>query len=173
MKRLSLLLAGLLPLLSQGAWIDPSGNQLRDTESMRSSGDFGVQLVLTPDDKKFRQAWGTRGTPKLASTNTVQPGSSVSAMLIFHGCAPNPAGVCDLVAEFVVQSPDGARTPAGGGPVWSDAPSRPGFSQLGLTSITVGFDPTEPLGDYKIEAHVRDKVSGRTLSLVQKLKLAK
>jgi hypothetical protein len=171
LKRLPLLLAMLLPIGSHAGWIDPGGKQLPDNESMRSSGAFGVQLVLTPDDQQFRRAWKEQAPPRLASTNRVQPGSSVSAMLVFHGCSPSPTGACDVVAEFVLESPDGARTPAGGGPVWSSAPARTGLMQLGLASITVGFGRSDPVGDYKVVANVTDKVSGRTLSVAGRFKV--
>jgi hypothetical protein len=172
LKRIPLFLAALLPLFTHAAWIDASGKQLPETESMRSSGDFGVQLVLTPDEKRFRQAWFQEGTPRLQSVDAIKIGSSASAMLLFHGCSPNPAGACDVVAEFALESPDGARTSAGNGPVWSSAPS-PGLMQLGLASMTVGFDPTDLVGEYKLIANVRDNVSGRTLLLTARLKVAK
>lgn len=163
-----------LPLVAQSAWIDSSGKPIPDIESMRSAGDFGVQIVLTPDDKQFRQTWNsTKGTPKLSSTNSVSLGSSVSAILVFHGCSPNAAGVCDVVSEFALESPDGAKSPAGGGPVWSVAPMRAGLLQLGQASMTVGFDKTDPVGDYKIIANVKDKISGRALTVIAKLKVEK
>lgn len=174
MKKLILLFAIFVPLVAQAAWIDGKGQPIADTESMRSDGDFGVQIVLTPDDNKFRQTWNsTKNTPKLSSTNSVRLGSSVAAMLIFHGCAPNATGVCDVVSEFILQSPDGAKTSAGAGPVWSSAPLQGGLLQLGLASIKVGFDNKDPAGNYKIIANVKDKISGRTLSLSAGFKVTK
>jgi hypothetical protein len=141
---------------------------------MRSAGDFGVQVVLTPDDRQFRQTWNSsQGTPKLSSTGSVRLGSSVSAVLIFHGCEPGAAGVCDVVSEFAVESPDGARTPAGGGPVWSLAPMQAGLLQLGQATMTVGFDKADPVGDYKVIANVKDKVSGRAVTVIAKLKVTR
>lgn len=174
MKKLFLLVAMSVPLIAQSAWIDPTGKPIADTESMRSAGNFGVQVVLTPDDKQFRQTWNsTKGTPKLSSTNSVRIGSSVAAVIIFHGCSPNAMGVCDVVSEFILEGPDGAKTPAGGGPVWSGAPLQGGLLQLGQASMTVGFDKTDPVGDYKVIAKVKDKTSGRSLSLIARLKVTK
>lgn len=174
MNKFVLFLALSLPLIAQGAWIDSTGKPLPDTESMRSAGDFGVQVVLTPDDKQFRQIWNaTRDTPKLSSTDSVRLGSAVGAVLIFHGCAPNAAGVCDVVSEFFLEGPDGAKTPAGGGPVWTGAPLQPGLLQLGQASMSVGFDKTDPVGDYKVIANVKDKVSGLTLTVIGRLKVMK
>lgn len=163
-----------LPLVAQSAWIDATGKQIPDTESMRSAGSFGAQVVLTPDERQFRQTWNsTKGTPKLISTNAVRLGSSVSAVILFHGCAPSAGGNCDVVSEFILESPDGVRTPAGGGAVWSFAPMQSGVIQLGQASMTIGFDKTDPMGNYNVIANVTDKVSGRALTVIGKLKVAK
>lgn len=174
MKWCLTLLAALLPLSAQSAWIDPSGKPIPDTESMRSAGDFGVQIVLTADEGQFRQTWNSSKTPpKLSTTNTVRLGGAVSALLIFHGCSPNASGVCDVSSEFILEAPNGSKTPAGGGPVWSGKPMPQLLLQLGQASMTVGFDKTDPIGDYKIIANIKDKVSARTLSLVARLKVTK
>ena len=164
----------LLPPLLLGAWIDSTGKLIPDTESMRSAGDFGVQIVLTADEGQFRQTWSTSKTPpKLATASTVRLGATVSALLIFHGCAPNVAGVCDVVSEFIVEGPDGSKTPAGGGPVWSERPMQQRLLQLGQASMSLGFEKTDPVGDYKITANIKDKVSSRVLSVVTRLKVTK
>ena len=174
MKWCLTLLAALLPFTAQGAWIDPTGKPMPDTESMRSAGDFGVQIVLTADEGQFRQTWNLSKTPpKLSTTNTVRLGASVSAMLIFHGCSPNASGVCDVTSEFVLEAPDGSKTPAGGGPVWTGKPMQQRLLQLGQASMTVGFDKTDPIGDYKVTANIKDRVSGRALSVMARLKVTK
>lgn len=174
MKTLLLLAALSFPLMVYSAWIGPDGKPVPDTESMRSDGNFGVQLALTADDKQFRQTWNsTKGTPKLSSADSVRPGASIAAMLIFHGCAPNAAGACDVFAEFIVEGPDGTKTPAGGGPVWSAAPLQAGLLQLGHASLKMGFDGNDPVGNYRVIANVKDKNSGRTLRLVAGFKLTK
>ena len=174
MKWFLVLLIALLPLSAQGGWIDPAGKPIPDTESMRSAGDFGIQIVLTPNESQFRETWNSSPTPpKLRATNTVRLGETVSALLIFHGCTPNVNGVCDVVSEFILEGPDGSKTLAGGGPVWSGKPMQQSFLQLGKSSMTAGFDKTDPVGDYKITANVKDNVSGRALSVMARLKVTK
>jgi hypothetical protein len=174
MKKLILILLFALsaPLVAQSAWVGEDGKPIADTESMRSDGNFGVQLVLTPDENQFRQMWNA-STPKLSSANSVRRGSSLAAMLIFSGCAPNKDGVCDVVAEFILESPDGKKTPAGEGIVWSSAPLQEGFLQLGLASMKAGFDSKDTLGNYKVIANVKDKIAGRTLQLTAGFKVTK
>lgn len=174
MKWSFFVLFSLMPLFCQSAWIDSTGKPLAETESMRSAGDFGVQIILSADEDQLRRTWNSSKTPpRLTTTNTVRSGQSVSAMLIFGGCAPNVGGVCDVVAEFTVQNPDGSKTPAGGGPVWSEKPMPPRILQLGQASMKIGFDKGDPVGEYKIVANVRDKVSGQTLSVVARLRVSK
>lgn len=170
MKWCLTLLAALVPFAAYSAWIDATGKALPDSESRRSAGDFGVQIVLAADEDQFRQTWNSSRTPPtLNTTNTVRIGASVSALLVFHGCSPNAAGVCDVLAEFVLEDTHGKRMPAGGGPVWSDKPLPQRLLQLGQASMTVGFDKTDPVGNYKITATVKDRVSGRALSVVSRL----
>jgi len=174
MKWCLTLLAVLLPFAAQGAWIDQTGKPIPETESMRSTGDFGVQILLTADEKQFRQTWNSSRTPpKLSTTNTVRLGGSVSALLLFHGCSPNTEGACDVASNFILEAPDGTKTPAGGGPVWSGKPMQKGFVQLGQASMTVGFDKADPIGDYKITANIKDNVSGKALAVVAQLKVTK
>jgi hypothetical protein len=94
-------------------------------------------------------------------------------MLIFTGCTPNKDGVCDVVAEFILESPDGTKTPAGEGLVWSGAPLQEGVLQLGLASMKVGFSKKDPVGNYKVIANVTDKILDRTLELTARFKVTK
>lgn len=174
MKWYLALFAALLPIAAQSAWVDSSGKPIPDTENMRSLGDFGVQIVLAADGERFRDTWNSSKTsPKLATTNTVSLGGTISAFLIFHGCTPNVGDVCDVVSEFILEGPDGSRTPAGGGLVWSGKAMQPRLLQLGQASMTIGFDKTDSIGDYKVTANIKDRVSDRSLSVVARLKVTK
>jgi hypothetical protein len=43
----------LLPISTYGGWHGRQGNTQEDTEWMKSSGDFGAQLLLIGDEKEF------------------------------------------------------------------------------------------------------------------------
>ena len=132
---------------------------------MRSVGDFGVHIVLTADDKKFRDGWNRSATPpRLQSTNTVQRGAAISAMIIFHGCAPTRTGNCDATVDFALVAPDGRITPAGDGPIWKNPPLK-GKLLLSNASAAIAFDRADMPGRYKIQATVTDKVSGRRIQV--------
>lgn len=174
MKWCLTLIAILLPFAAQSGWIDSTGKPIPDTESMRSAGDFGVQIVLTADEDQFRQTWNSSKTPpNLSTTNTVRLGSTVSALLIFHGCSPNAVGLCNVASEFILEAPDGTKTPAGDGPVWTGKPMQQRLLQLGQASLTVGLNQTDPIGNYKITANIKDKVAGRSLTVVARLNVTK
>lgn len=164
MRRSLVLLAALLPIAVSAARAGTGGAD-PGAESMGNAGGLGVQLVLTADEQGFRQAWNQAAPPKLRVTGTVRRGAPVSAMLIFGGCAPNAAGVCDLESEFLLDGPDGSRVPAGSGPIWQGKPLAPGRFQLGTLAVTMSFDQADPVGDYRIAAKVKDRVSGKVVSV--------
>jgi len=171
MKRVWTLLAALLPLTFSNVWADGGSGAVAGVESRGNAGGLGVQLVLTADENAFRQAWSQPTPPKLRVTQTVRQGGEVAALLIFGGCVANAAGVCDLVSEFVLEGPDGNKVPASGGAVWQHAPVAPGKAQLGTVSIKMSFDQTDPVGDYRLWAEVKDKVSGNVVSVRTGLKV--
>ena len=163
-------LAGLvfavLAPIAQAAWVDATGKPLPDTTSMRTSGDLGVRILLTKDVKAFRKNWSnSRTPPSLQTANAVQIGRAVTAFIVFHGCAANARGLCELVCDFVVHGPDGKPNPATGGAVWVRKPPQPRYQQLGQTSLQIGFNQTDRVGAWKVVALVTDKVSGATLSV--------
>jgi hypothetical protein len=163
---LAALFFAVLSPIAQAAWVDATGKPLPDTASMRSSGDLGVRILLTKDAKAFRKNWSASRTPPSTQVaDTVRLGQSVTAFVVFHGCKANARGVCDLVCDFVVTNPDGKQSPGKGGAVWNRKPPQPRYMQLGQTSLTAGFQPTDPVGAWKVIANVKDKVSGATLSV--------
>jgi hypothetical protein len=166
MKKVLLLIALALPLTSIGGWTDETGKPVPDTPSMRSSGEFGAQLLLTSSEQAFRQNWNTTaGTPKLHTTRTVKVGQSISGVILFTGCTPGGNHACVVSAAFSLASPDGSKSPAGNGQVWSKAPPKPRVIMLGDASITIGFGPDDAPGTYTLLANVTDQVAKRTLTL--------
>jgi hypothetical protein len=173
MKKRLAWLAIALPMLAQAGWVDPQGRPLPDTPSMRSSGDFGVQLLLTDDEKAFRHTWNTsRQTPQLKTTNKISAGQEISGVLIFSGCAVGAKQACDVSAEFSVQAPDGTVTPGGRGIVWPRPPLGPRILMLGQASMTVGFAKDDAPGTYQLVALVTDHVARKTLRLTSAFELA-
>jgi len=146
-------------------WIDRNGHRLPDSEAMRHEGNFGVQLLLTVDDTAFRAAWSRSSTPPtLPTTHTVVRGQAISAMIVFHGCTAGPGGRCEAAVEFTRVAPDGTRTPAGSGPLWTGAPAQ-GKLLRSAASMTIDFGTTDTPGAYKVLATASDQVSGKSLQV--------
>lgn len=162
------LLAGWLGVLAPAtaAWLDDKGQPLPERPFMRSSGDFGVQLVLTPDAAAFVKTWNAAKTqaPRLAVTGTVRRGEAVSAMLVFSGCTPAASGACDVAVAYSLTTPSGQVLQTGSGAVWQDRLPAARL-QLGKRSATLRFEAQDTPGVYKVGALVTDKVSGRRLAL--------
>lgn len=165
MRRCAAALAATLPLLAHGAWTS-SGHLVHAARNNAHGAEhFGAHLVLTPDESHFLKAWRVSHTPmQLPATATVRRGASVTAMLVFQGCARDVSGRCDVVADLALQAPDGGRIPGGSMSLWS-AESVPGRLHLGNGSMQVSFDPHDRIGRYKVIATVRDRVSGQSLVL--------
>lgn len=174
-KKFLIALAAALPLIGQAAWLDAQGKRLPDTPSMKASGDFAVQLVLTPDEKAFREAWNaaTNEPPRLVTTDKASVGATLGGMLIFTGCAPGPARNCDVTAEFTLQQPNGTRIPAGRGPVWLAQAPQPRIFLLGQVNVAIAMNKEDPPGTYQLQATVTDNVAKRTLQLTTTFELAK
>lgn len=170
----AILAAGLFAgsmLPTHAGWTDGAGKPVPDTPAMRSDGEFGVRIVLTADEQALRHEWNTaRANPRLQTTDTVAAGGEVTAMLVFHGCKPNAAGNCEVVAAFALVAPDGKRDPGGAGSLWSAAPL-PGRLMLGAASMRIGFTAGDAPGTYQIHARVVDRVALRTLDVVAPVRL--
>ncbi|MEN9868012.1 MAG: hypothetical protein RL748_3602 [Pseudomonadota bacterium] len=172
MKKILLCTALTLPLLAHAGWVDADGKPRAQTESMRSDGDFGAMLILTGDDKQFRQTWNSsKQTPKLESKSSIKPGEKIASELLLQGCWPNSKTVCDVVVEYSVERPDGKKITLGSLPVWDEAPLSPGVLQLGRAGITLDFHKNDLAGEYKLSAVVKDKVAGRSLNLLARFTL--
>jgi hypothetical protein len=91
-------------------------------------------------------------------------GESVFAVLVFAGCAPDGAGLCQLVADYTVTDP-------GGKPFQSDRErpvclGKPPPQGLGLGEETAGFAVASgAAGEYTVHVVVRDRVDGATVDL--------
>jgi hypothetical protein len=172
MKRSLLWLCLLCPALAQAAWLGPDGKPIPDSSSRRSNGDFGADLLITPDEDGFRKEWAKQpGPPSLRTTDKAQVGAPISAMVLFHGCKANALGRCRVVARFFLNRPDGSRESAGEGAVWTAAPMPPGVIQLSQSSMTLTFEPRDRQGMYELTAEVEDSVAGQRIELSTPLRL--
>ncbi len=169
LKKFHAFAAVLLAITTAGPacaqWIDRQGKRLPETEQMKSQGDLGVNIVLTPNEAKFRDTWNKSSTtPRLDSIDKVGRGGAISAMIMFHGCVAGASGACNALVRYALETPDGKIIPTGEGPLWTGRPIM-GKILMSNSSVTIGFDKSDAAGKYKIHATVIDKVSGRQLQV--------
>jgi hypothetical protein len=141
-----------------------------DAAALRRDGPFMAHLLLTPDEAALRRHWaeaaaaGAGAQPRLEATDTAAPGRSVSAVVIFTGCAPGAGGHCDVAVEYALQQRDGTRAALGSGVLWSQPPHTPRF-MLGTTSLKLAFGTQDRGARLRVLATVTDRVAGRSVAL--------
>lgn len=146
-------------------WVDGRGVALRDRENMRSAGNFLVQLRLTPNEAALRKSWEEASSnPTLDVSERIPVGRPITTVLTMTGCTPNPAGQCDVMAEFSIVAPDGERTRLGAGYLWKAAPLTPRF-MLGSASLTLVFKEKDKGKAFRMIATVEDRVASKVLEL--------
>jgi len=160
-------LAWLPALILLGSCADP--HRVRGAGSgstAQSSGDLRVMLLLTDDLEELQQRWAEPGSPTFDPINAARMGDTVSAVLIFTGCAADSTGHCRLVADFTITDPRGSEFKSElERPVcFGRPPPPPGQLQLAeeAPSVTVTHGPH---GAYTVSVTVRDRVSGNSLDL--------
>ena len=129
--------------------------------------DFGASLYLIEDMDRFLLDWSKPGDPaRFDMTNSVKIGSSVEAIVIFWGCAPDASGKCQLYSEISVLGKAGPLSnPPRPMPVWADVPPPPsGMLQLGQTSTSIA--PAGQPAQLRVQALITDRVSGESVTLV-------
>jgi hypothetical protein len=173
MKNICLIISVILFHLSTNTfagWVDMQGNSLPDTASLKSIGDFGVNLILTDKEEEFFKRWNTPSrVVQFTSTNKIKRGEFITALIVFIGCGVDKSGNCNLLVKFTINQPNGSvygELPLQ--EVWVDKPAPPNNSLgLSIAYLKIRIEPNEPLGKYKVFADIIDRNLGKTLHLTQ------
>ena len=147
------------------------GKVVPDTPSAKSDGDFGAMFEFTDKPDELYDAWEkpTAGVQWSRTSKAVR-GVPIVGVVFFTGRAPNAAGNCELVAQFVLTTPSGKPW---GDPidadVWVGLPPPTGSAlQLSHNHLGLVVDPDDELGTYAARAVLTDRVSKKTMVLEQK-----
>jgi len=134
---------------------------------------FGVMQVAASDAAAFIAAWKIGDGAKNETTRTVAD-KPLFTLLIFRGCKADADGKCDIVADFVINRPDGTVNEDNKGVVVWDkaAPTDPKKPMIGDGALGYGVDSEGPFGDYRVVATVTDKVAGTSVTTEQTLTIA-
>ena len=147
------------PLSAQ--WRD-NGKPVADTEWRKAWGHFGGMLELTDKPDELFAEWRKQGAGvPIHTVAAAKRGAPIVAVVIFSGCTPNSAGLCDSDATFQVFKPDGS---AYGGEekaeLWTGkAPPAQGELQLSVGAMGVRIEPQDPNGMYSVRVRIVDNVS--------------
>jgi hypothetical protein len=170
-KPLSFILVCVLlaPLCAIAGWIDREGKPLSDTPDRKSIGDYGAWLVLTDKESEAFSRWDTPSEGiYINSTEKIERGKILTALIMFSGCGADKNGNCDLVVKFKIVQPDGkvyADLPYQ--EAWVGKPVPPNKSMgMSVGYIRVVIELGEPLGKYTVHANVRDKNLKKTIELL-------
>lgn len=139
-----------------------------NASNVQKDGEFAAQLLSTNNEELFRKTWNdatNTNPPNLIISKTAKAGDTISAVVLFDGCRVNATNMCDVTAEFVVDEAGGKRSPVLKAPIWKMQAMPKGFSQLGVGSLKITFDDKDVLGNYTINAVIKDNVAGSTLKL--------
>jgi hypothetical protein len=158
----------LLPAGSPAKWKDRQGNILPDTDAMKSEGDFGAQLLLIDDEKRFFKRWNTPS--KVVDVDTVSEiprGAPLITPVIFSGCSANESGNCMVSGDFKVLRPNGSSyADLPDVEIWQNKPPPVnGMLELGMGFAKIVIEPDDPDGTYEVVATVTDHVSETSLRL--------
>ncbi len=167
-----LLVCLMLPVSATSQWKDRQGRPVDENEWMKSSGEFGAQLLVIGDDVEFFNRWMTPSEEvRLETVSEVGRGGSVIMPIIFSGCLANASGHCDVTADYRVLRPDGTLySEVHEVEVWRNRPApQKGMLELGVGYLKLIIEPSDPEGVYRIRVSVVDHVLGATLNLTQHL----
>lgn len=144
--------------------------QSRQTWSKSTYG-FGASLVFTNNPERFFAEWDTPSdhAPRLHIISAARRGTTATGLIIFSGCKADQQGNCDANVSFNVFRPDGAiYASLPNAELWKDKSSlAQGALQIGVAYLVFRIEHDDALGDYLVEAIVRDKVAEIELLLTQ------
>ena len=168
--RTTILLIVFIPILSIGEWRDLNGHSIKDTAWMKSSGNFGAQLILVSNEKEFLKRWNTptKGV-KIPIVTGVNKGELLITPVLFAGCQTNQSGMCDVTGDFKLIRPDGTlygkycdiR-------IWKNKPPLPnGIFGLSEGYLKLTIEPEDPEGIYTVKVKVTDHIQKKSLVLTR------
>ncbi|MFQ5671369.1 MAG: hypothetical protein ACE5HD_12790 [Acidobacteriota bacterium] len=168
-----LLAAACAASIVRGEWRE-HGEAVPDTAWRKSSGAFGALLLLTDEPETYGEDWKQPSslvrTSKIESLAEAKRGDTIVAVVLFRGCAPNTEGDCDAEVGYRILKPDGGLY--GGreaAELWKRPAPEEGFLYRGAGRLGLRIEAEDPLGRYRLEAIVRDRVAKVTLRLTRTL----
>lgn len=167
----AMLMIVLANVMASAQW-KKGDEKVADTAERKSVNGFAGHLIIVEDPKAFIAKWSKPETPEIKPVTEVKRGTVIGAFVLFAGCKPDSAGVCNAEVDYVVIKPDGeVYAERKAQPLWKEkAPPAPNI-QLSRAILGIRMEPNDPAGEYKVRAKVSDLNAGITFELETKFRL--
>ncbi len=146
-----------------------------DDSARKAVNGFGAHLVLADNPQGFVDEWlnpASGGEPQLNFASVAKRGEPFAAFVLFAGCLPDKAGICNTEVDFTVYKPDGSvYAERKGLELWKKQAPPEQNVQLSTANIVMRIRENDPAGEYKVKAIVRDLNRKVTFELNQKFKV--
>lgn len=180
MKLLFFVTLALINGISNAQWYEGEGDErkLAPSETWQgSSGEFGAMIMLTNDAEDFFNQWNkpasTEYKPALVTVDEARRGDVVVAIVLFSGCGADKYGNCNSKVDYKVINPDGSvYANISDGELWVNKPTVPsGSMQVSVKNLGFEIELDDQLGEYRIEATVRDLVKDVEIDIFRTLQI--
>ena len=168
---LAVLVVVLANVMVSAQW-KKGDEKVEDTAERKSVNEFGGYLIIVEDPKGFIKEWTKPQTPNIKPVTNVKRGKVIGAIVLFAGCKPDSAGVCNSEVDYVVIKPDGnVYAERKEQPLWKEQAPPPKNVQFIRAILAIRMEPDDPVGEYKVRAKVSDLNAGVTFELETKFHL--
>lgn len=157
--------------LAQSGWLR-NGKPVTGESNLGSSGPLSVMQLATADANGLIAAW-PKPSPaaQMKGTADIRAGQ-ITTFLIFKGCTPDPAGLCNVTADFEVVGPRGTAAVERLVPVRvGQAPVQGDGLLLSATGFGLTLNAGSAVGTYHIRATTTDHIASRVVRTEQALTL--
>ncbi|MFL6707366.1 MAG: hypothetical protein ACJ8HI_04080 [Massilia sp.] len=141
-------------------WRGSDGQPVANSASMRSEGEFGATLLVTPD-ADWEQKWNTpvHTIPSFKQTEVVKYGDKVTVLIFFANPKLDAQGSVNVRCDIKVFGPAGAVTSEQKDLRCFDGPLKGSPTNVYLSRPAVVFsgDATDPPGKWIIKVNIRDE----------------
>ena len=129
---------------------------------------LSVTVIVTSKGKELFDRWQRPSVDPFSvePVGIARRGQFISAVVLFKGCKPDAAGMCNLSMDITAYAPDGSRYGAfPGAELWQGKPGPDkGFTQLGRDYMGLVIEPNDPAGTYRVTVVARDQNANTTVS---------
>ena len=151
---------------AQSQWRDIHGNPLAPSLDHAAHDNFGVHLISTTDPQRLMHDWAEPALiAGLSTQDEAARNQGIVTFIVFSGCRAGPDGNCNITARIELRDPLGKPySQPLDAPVWNLPSPPPGILQLSKAGAGIRIASGEPLGKYRVIAHITDHVANITLT---------